>query len=57
MAAKNTKLTWMRPTLESTLEEWHRHWDSAVDETYLDPQATYIDIGRQLTPAETGPRG
>ncbi|KAH8653280.1 hypothetical protein BGZ61DRAFT_573662 [Ilyonectria robusta] len=57
MAAKNTKLTWMRPTLESTLEEWRRHWDSAVDETYLDPHATYIDIGRQLTPAETGPHG
>ncbi|KAM6508532.1 hypothetical protein FALCPG4_018372 [Fusarium falciforme] len=57
MAAKNTKLTWMRPTLESTLEEWHCHWDSAVDETYVDPQATYIDIGRQLTPAEMGPRG
>ncbi|KAI8647970.1 hypothetical protein NCS56_01549800 [Fusarium sp. Ph1] len=57
MAAKNTKLTWMRPTLESTLEEWHYHWDSAVDETYVDPQATYIDIGRQLTPAEMGPRG
>ncbi|EWY79586.1 hypothetical protein FOYG_17280 [Fusarium oxysporum NRRL 32931] len=57
MAAKNTKLTWMRPTLESTLEEWRHHWDSAVDETYIDPQATYIDIGRQLTPAETGPCG
>lgn len=57
MAAKNTKLTWMRPTLESTLEEWRHQWDSAVDETYIDPTVTYIDIGRQLTPTETGPRG
>lgn len=57
MAAKNTKLMWMRPTLESTLGEWRRHWDSAVDETYIDPQVTYIDIGRQLTPTEAGPEG
>lgn len=57
MAAKNTKLMWMRPTLESTLGEWRHYWDSAVDETYIDPQVTYIDIGRQLTPTETGPQG
>ncbi|KAH6975809.1 hypothetical protein EDB80DRAFT_783899 [Ilyonectria destructans] len=57
MAAKNTKLTWMRPTFQSTLEDWRRHWDSAVDETYLDPEAAYIDIGRQLTPSEAGSDG
>lgn len=57
MAAKNTKLTWMRPTLESTLAEWQHHWDSAVDAAYIDPDVTYIDIGRQMTPADQGPQG
>ncbi|GKU11138.1 unnamed protein product, partial [Fusarium langsethiae] len=58
MAAKNTKLTWMRPTFESALAEWqHHHWNSAVDEAYIDPEVTYIDIGRQMTPADTGPHG
>ncbi|RYC76660.1 hypothetical protein BFJ63_vAg20463, partial [Fusarium oxysporum f. sp. narcissi] len=37
MAAKNTKLTWMRPTFESALAEWQHHWNSAVDEAYIDP--------------------
>ncbi|KAG7435097.1 hypothetical protein Forpi1262_v003680 [Fusarium oxysporum f. sp. raphani] len=45
MAAKNTKLTWMRPTFESALAEWQHHWNSAVDEAYIDPEVTYIDIG------------
>ncbi|KAJ9413411.1 hypothetical protein QL093DRAFT_2584125 [Fusarium oxysporum] len=53
MAAKNTKLTWMRPTFESALAEWQHHWNSAVDEAYIDPDVTYIDIGRQMTPADT----
>ncbi|KAG7427432.1 hypothetical protein Forpi1262_v011219 [Fusarium oxysporum f. sp. raphani] len=57
MAAKNTKLTWMRPTFESALAEWQHHWNSAVDEAYIDPEVTYIDIGRQMTPADTGPHG
>ncbi|KAH7220405.1 uncharacterized protein BKA55DRAFT_697460 [Fusarium redolens] len=57
MAAKNTKLTWMRPTFESALAEWQHHWNSAVDEAYIDPDVTYIDIGRQMTPADTGPHG
>ncbi|KAH7191241.1 hypothetical protein DER44DRAFT_815737 [Fusarium oxysporum] len=38
MAAKNTKLTWMRPTFESALAEWQHHWNSAVDEAYIDPE-------------------
>ncbi|KAM5510100.1 hypothetical protein FOXYSP1_13066 [Fusarium oxysporum f. sp. phaseoli] len=57
MAAKNTKLTWMRPTFESALAEWQYHWNSAVDEVYIDPEVTYIDIGRQMTLADTGPHG
>lgn len=57
MAAKNTKLTWMRPRLEGMLEEWHRDWEQAVDESYLSPESTYIDIGRQYTPSEKGPQG
>ncbi|KAH7261558.1 hypothetical protein BKA59DRAFT_539315 [Fusarium tricinctum] len=57
MAAKNTKLTWMRPTFESALGDWQHHWNYAVDEAYIDPEVTYIDIGRQMTPADTGPHG
>jgi hypothetical protein len=57
MAAKNTKLTWMRPTFESALADWQHHWNYAVDEAYIDPEVTYIDIGRQMTPADTGPHG
>ncbi|KAF5627601.1 hypothetical protein F25303_10754 [Fusarium sp. NRRL 25303] len=55
IAAKNTKLTWMRPTFESALAEWQHHWNSAVDKAYINPEVTYINIGRQITPADTGP--
>ncbi|KAM5520412.1 hypothetical protein FOXYSP1_14302 [Fusarium oxysporum f. sp. phaseoli] len=47
--------TAMRPTFKSALAEWQHHWNSAVNKAYIDPEVTYIDIGRQMTPADTGP--
>ncbi|KAH6957666.1 hypothetical protein BKA56DRAFT_563009 [Ilyonectria sp. MPI-CAGE-AT-0026] len=50
MGAKNLKLAYMNADLTQTIHNWRNQWNVAVDQTFLDPCVTYIDIGRQYTP-------
>ncbi|KAF9776909.1 hypothetical protein IL306_004841 [Fusarium sp. DS 682] len=50
MGAKNLKLAYMNADIDQTIHDWRNQWDVAVDQAFLDPFATYIDIGRQYTP-------
>ncbi|KAF4470696.1 hypothetical protein FALBO_2410 [Fusarium albosuccineum] len=50
MGAKNLKLAYMNANLAQAIHDWRNQWDAAVNQTFLDPRATYIDIGRQYTP-------
>ncbi|KAJ4168397.1 hypothetical protein NW754_002269 [Fusarium falciforme] len=50
MGAKNLKLAYMNADLTQTIHDWRNQWNAAVDQTFLDPCVTYIDIGRQYTP-------
>lgn len=50
MGAKNLKLAYINADITQTIHNWHNQWDAAVDQTLLNPYATYIDIGRQYTP-------
>ncbi|KAH6976823.1 hypothetical protein EDB80DRAFT_826657 [Ilyonectria destructans] len=50
MGAKNLKLAYMHPDITQTLSGWRNQWNAAVDEKFLDPSSTYVDIGRQYTP-------
>ncbi|SPJ91963.1 uncharacterized protein FTOL_13617 [Fusarium torulosum] len=50
MGAKNLKLVYINADITQTIHNWHNQWDAAVDQTLLNPYATYIDIGRQYTP-------
>ncbi|KAH6988684.1 hypothetical protein EDB80DRAFT_782267 [Ilyonectria destructans] len=49
MGAKNLKLAYMHPDITQTLSGWRNQWNAAVDEKFLDPSSTYVDIGRQYT--------
>ncbi|KAH6952333.1 hypothetical protein BKA56DRAFT_682243 [Ilyonectria sp. MPI-CAGE-AT-0026] len=50
MGAKNLKLAYMHADITQTTCDWRNQWNAAVDEKFLDPGTTYIDIGRQYTP-------
>ncbi|KAF6517692.1 hypothetical protein HZS61_003253 [Fusarium oxysporum f. sp. conglutinans] len=50
MGAKNLKLAYMNADINQTIHDWRNQWDVAIDQAFLDPFATYIDIGRQYTP-------
>ncbi|KAH6983930.1 hypothetical protein EDB80DRAFT_824387, partial [Ilyonectria destructans] len=50
MGAKNLKLAYMHPDITQTISDWRNQWNAAVDEKFLDPSSTYVDIGRQYTP-------
>ncbi|EWY79585.1 hypothetical protein FOYG_17279 [Fusarium oxysporum NRRL 32931] len=50
MGAKNLKLAYMHADITQTIHDWRNQWNAAVDEEFLDPCSTYIDIGRQYTP-------
>ncbi|EXK77043.1 hypothetical protein FOQG_18234 [Fusarium oxysporum f. sp. raphani 54005] len=50
MGAKNLKLAYMNADINQTIHDWRNQWDVAIDQAFLDPFTTYIDIGRQYTP-------
>ncbi|KAH6957512.1 hypothetical protein BKA56DRAFT_637831 [Ilyonectria sp. MPI-CAGE-AT-0026] len=50
MGAKNLKLAYMHPDITQTISDWRNQWNAAVDERFLEPSTTYVDIGRQYTP-------
>ncbi|KAH7248193.1 hypothetical protein B0J15DRAFT_596508 [Fusarium solani] len=50
MGVKNLKLAYMHPDITQTISDWRNQWNAAVDERFLDPSSTYVDIGRQYTP-------
>ncbi|RYC80333.1 hypothetical protein BFJ63_vAg16776 [Fusarium oxysporum f. sp. narcissi] len=45
MGAKNLKLAYMNADIDQTIHDWRNQWDVAIDQAFLDPFATYIDIG------------
>jgi hypothetical protein len=53
MGAKNLKLANMHPDIAQTLSDFDNQWNAAIDKKFLDPDCTFIDIGRQYTP-QTG---
>ncbi|KAH6960098.1 hypothetical protein BKA56DRAFT_190504 [Ilyonectria sp. MPI-CAGE-AT-0026] len=50
MGAKNLKLAYMHADITQTIHDWRNQWNAAVDESFLDPRSTYVDVGRQYTP-------
>jgi hypothetical protein len=40
----------MDADIRQTIRAWHNQWQNAVDQVFLDPSDTYVDIGRQYTP-------
>ncbi|KAH6949601.1 hypothetical protein DER45DRAFT_588433 [Fusarium avenaceum] len=53
MGAKNLKLAYMHSDITQTLSDCGNQWNAAIDKRFLDPDCTFIDIGRQYTP-QTG---
>ncbi|KAG6996147.1 hypothetical protein FocnCong_v015121 [Fusarium oxysporum f. sp. conglutinans] len=50
LGAKNLKLVYMNADIRQTIRAWRSQWQIAVDQVFLDPSDTYVDIGRQYTP-------
>ncbi|RYC79049.1 hypothetical protein BFJ63_vAg18068 [Fusarium oxysporum f. sp. narcissi] len=40
----------MNTDIRQTIRAWRSQWQNAVEQAFLDPSDTYVDIGRQYTP-------
>ncbi|KAF4993207.1 hypothetical protein FDECE_13485 [Fusarium decemcellulare] len=50
MGAKNLKLAYMHSDIAQVLGGFGEQWNAVFDNRFLNPDSTYVDIGRQYTP-------